>query len=183
MEIKIGTKQVLRVLLVIAWIIFIGLCIEAGGFLFNAIYSLVKPGAVGKLWKQIDLSALLQHDRSLFFSITFIMTIAAVMKALIFYTIIKISYKKQLNVMQPFKDEVRRFISNVAYLSLGTGFFCWWGEKYTEWLVKQGVEMPGIQYMRLAGADVWLFMGVTLLVVAQLFKRGVEMQTENELTV
>jgi hypothetical protein len=30
---------------------------------------------------------------------------------------------------------------------------------------------------------VWLFMSVTLFVIAQIFKRGIEIQTENELTV
>jgi len=45
------------------------------------------------------------------------------------------------------------------------------------------VKMPEIQYLRLGGADVWLFMGVILFVLAQIFKRGIEIQTENELTV
>ena len=35
----------------------------------------------------------------------------------------------------------------------------------------------------LEGADIWLFMGVTLLVIAQIFKRGIEIQDEHELTV
>ena len=43
--------------------------------------------------------------------------------------------------------------------------------------------MPGIQYLGLGGADVWLFMCVTLYVIAQIFKRGIEIQSENELTV
>ena len=84
---------------------------------------------------------------------------------------------------QPFNRDLVRFIFNVSYLALGIGLFSWWGVKYTEWFVKQGVEMPDIQYLRLGGADVWLFMGVTLFVIAQIFKRGIEIQTENELTV
>lgn len=84
---------------------------------------------------------------------------------------------------QPFNRDVVRFIFNVSYLALGIGLFSWWGVKYTAWFVKQGVEMPDIQYLRLGGADVWLFMGVTLFVIAQIFKRGIEIQTENELTV
>jgi hypothetical protein len=49
--------------------------------------------------------------------------------------------------------------------------------------VDQGVQIPDIQALRLAGADVWLYMGITLLVIAQIFKRGIEIQTENELTL
>jgi hypothetical protein len=63
------------------------------------------------------------------------------------------------------------------------GLFSGMAGKYSEWLVKQGVEMPALQYLRLAGADVWLFMGVTLFVIAHIFKRGIEIQTENDLTI
>jgi len=43
--------------------------------------------------------------------------------------------------------------------------------------------MPDTQHLRLGGADVWLFMGGILFFIAQIFKRGIEIQTENELTV
>ena len=84
---------------------------------------------------------------------------------------------------QPFSREVGRLIFKISYLSLFIGFVSLWGVKYTEWLVDQGVKMPDIQYLRLGGADVWLFMGVILFVLAQIFKRGIEIQSENELTV
>ena len=84
---------------------------------------------------------------------------------------------------QPFSKEVGRFIFKISYVALLIGLFSWWGVKYAEWLVKQGVKMPDIEYLRLGGADVWLFMSVTLFVIAQIFKRGIEIQTENELTV
>ena len=84
---------------------------------------------------------------------------------------------------QPFNKEVGRFIFKVSYLALWIGLFSWWGVRYTHWFVKQGVKMPTIESLRLGGADVWLFMGVTLLVIAQIFKKGIEIQTENELTV
>ena len=84
---------------------------------------------------------------------------------------------------QPFNKEVGLFIIKLSCLAFAIGLFHWWGVKYTEWFVKQGVKMPDIQHLRLGGADVWLFMGVMLFVIAQIFKRGIEIQTENELTV
>ena len=84
---------------------------------------------------------------------------------------------------QPFSKELGRFIFKISYLSLLIGLFSWVGVKYIEWFVKEGVKMPDIKYLRLGGADVWLFMGVTLFVIAQIFKRGIEIQSENELTV
>jgi len=184
MEIKITTRQILIMLYILSWIIFIGVCIEAGGFIFNAFFILaINPGGAGNFWQGIDLSSLYKHDPGYFFVETLLMSIVAVMRACIFYLIIKILHDKKLNMSQPFNRDVVRFIFNVSYLALGISLFSWWGVKYTEWFVKQGVEMPDIQYLRLGGADVWLFMGVTLFVIAQIFKRGIEIQTENELTV
>ncbi len=184
MEIKIGTKQVLKILYVLSWIIFIGLCIEAGGIIFNALFRLTfSPDKAKYFWQEIDLSALYKYDPGYFFALTVLISIATVMKACIFYLIVKILHDKKLDMSQPFSREVGRFILNVSYLSLGTGLFSLWGAKYTAWLVKLGVPMPDIQYLRLGGADVWLFMGLTLLVIAQIFKRGIEIQSENELTI
>ena len=184
MEIKISTSQILKILYVLSWIIFVGVCIEAGGFIFNTFFILViNPVGANNFWQGIDLSSLYKFDHGYFFVETLLMSIVAVMRACIFYLIIKILHDKKLNMSQPFNREVRLFIIKVSCLAFGIGLFTAWGVKYTEWLVKQGVKMPDIQYLRLGGADVWLFMGVTLFVIAEIFKRGIEIQTENELTV
>ena len=180
---KISTKQMLKILYVLSWIIFIGVCIEAGSFIVNAFFALVNPMVVKYLWHEADLSGLFKYDHGYFFVITLIMSIVAVLRAWLFYLIIKILHDKKLNMAQPFSKEVGRFIFRISYVALLIGLFSWWGVKYVEWLVKQGVKMPDIEYLRLGGADVWLFMSVTLFVIAQIFKRGIEIQTENDLTV
>lgn len=184
MEIKIGTNQVLKLLYILAWILFLGLCIEAGGIMFNTFFTLViNPEAANHFWKEINFSSLYQYDPGYFFVETLLMSIVAVMKAWLFYLIVKILHNKKLDLSQPFSKEVGRFIFNISYLSSGIGFFSLWGLGYTEWLVKQGVEMTDIHRLHLGGADVWLFMGLTLFVIAQIFKRGIEIQTENDLTI
>jgi small-conductance mechanosensitive channel len=184
MEIKISTKQILQLLYILSWIIFVGVCIEAGGFICNAFFSLVStPVDAKKLWQPVDLSGLLKYDRGYFFVVTLIMSIVAVLRAWLFYLIIKILHDKKLNMAQPFNKEVGRFIFTISYVALLIGLFSWWGVKYSRWLAGKGVGMPDIQDMRLGGADVWLFMSVILFVIAQIFKRGIEIQTENDLTV
>lgn len=181
---EISTKQILKVLYVLSWIIFIGVCIEAGGSIFSAFYTLViNPVNAATFWEGNDLSALYKYDHGHFFVETLLISIAGVMKAIIFYLVIKILHDKKVNMAQPFNNEVRRFILTVSYLTFGIAFFTWRGVKYTEFLVRQGVPMPDTQNLRLGGADVWMLMGVTLFVIAQIFKRGIEIQTENELTV
>lgn len=180
---KVNTNLVLKVLYVLSWIIFVGLCIEAGGYLTNAVFAIVRPSVVKYLWHEADLSALLTYGNGHFFTLVLIMSITAILKAWLFYLIISILPTGKLNLSQPFNKAVGRFISRLSYLPFFIGIFSWYGAKYTTWLVQQGVKMPDVQYLRLGGADVWLFMSVTLFIIAQIFKRGIEIQTENELTV
>lgn len=184
MEIKISTQQILNVLHILAWIFFIGMCVESGGVIFNTLMTFFfNPMAAHNFWNGADLSDLLQHDQSYFLTVTVLMSIAAVLKTILLYLIVKISQRNTLNMAQPFSEKVKRFVSNISYLSLGIGFFSLWGTKHVSWCVEQGVQMPSVEHLRLGGADVWLFMGVILFVIAQIFKRGIEIQTENELTV
>ncbi len=180
MEIKISTQQVLKILYILSWILFIGLCIEAGSFVFNAFFTMVVNPENANYF---DLTSLYQYDRGNFLAELLLMTIVGVMKALMFYLIVKIFYDKKLNLSHPFNKEVGHLILMLSYLSLGIGLFSFSGVNYTEWLVKLGVKMPAAESLNFGGADVWLFMGVILLVIAQIFKRGVEIQSENELTV
>lgn len=62
MEIRITTNHILKVLLLITWIIFIGLCVEAGAIIVNTFITLfINPDAVknfGKVptyWQFISL--------------------------------------------------------------------------------------------------------------------------------
>lgn len=184
MEIKISTKQILNILYVISWIIFIGVSTEAGGIIVNAFVTLVfKPANAQYFWQEIDLSALYTYDPGYFLVETMLMSIVAIMKALLFYLIVKILHDKKLNLSKPFNRDMGRFIFNASYLALGLGIFSYSGVNYRGWLVTQNMEMPDIQHLGLGGADVWLFMGVTLYVLAQIFRRGIEIQEENDLTV
>ncbi|WP_205755966.1 DUF2975 domain-containing protein [Lacibacter luteus] len=174
----------LSILHVLSWIIFIGVCIEAGAILFNIVFSLF----INPLWADTfggmgDLSELLKYDRGYFFVITFLMLIVALLRSVMFYVIIKIFLDKTLSLSQPFNSAVVRFIQQVAYLALGIGLFSGLAVKYAKWLAQKEVVLPDAESLHVAGADVWLFMGVILLVIAHIITRGIEMQTENELTV
>ena len=143
MEIKISTQQILKILYIFSWVIFIGVCIEAGGIIFNAVLSLVlHPGNTQFLWKEVDLTNLLNYDRGYFFVETLLMSIVAVFRAILLYLIVKVLHDKKLNMAQPFTKAIGQFILNVSYLAFGIGMFSFWGVHYTEWLVQKGIQMP-----------------------------------------
>ena len=180
----IKTEHFLNALQVVAWIVFIGVSIEAGGFLSNTIYTLFyNPEGAKQFWERLDLSGILAHNQRDYVMVTVLMSIVAVLRALLFWQIVKFFYEKKFNLKHPFNEAVRDFISLLAWTSLGIGLFSQWGARYCQKLELAGVTLPGVERLRMGGADVWFFMGITLLVIAFVFKRGIEIQTENELTV
>jgi len=183
MEIRISTKQILAFLKILSWIIFIALCVEAGGIIFNAAYAVYKPLVATYFWNGADFSALIARDKGHFITLIGLMAIVAIFKALIFYQILKLFYNKKFSIEQPFRGGIASVVFLIAYLCLGAGLFSKWGTSYANWLKGQGIPMPDIHYMNIDGADVWLFMAVVLIVIGQVFKKGTELQTESDLTV
>lgn len=180
MFMKTSTKKILDALHVLAWICFIGVLFEAGSFLFNMIYSVgFQPLAAD----YFNLEGVLALGKSVFCFLLTLTTVVAVLKALAMYRIIKIFTEKKLNLKAPFNQEFGRFIFALSYFSLAIGFVAFLTAEYVESIQKQNVFVPSLQRLRVAGSDVWVFMGATLYVIALIFKRGVEMQSENELTI
>ncbi len=174
MEIKISTKLILRILNILSWIIFIGISIEAGGFLFNSFYTLVlNPIGAKYFWNHLDLSSLYQFDHGYFFVATMLINIVLLLKACLFYVIVKFLYNRKLDLSKPFSIDLKRFILNQGYLALGISFFTIWGENYIEWLMQKGIELPPLQSLHLVGAEIWLFMSIAVFVIAQNIKSGI----------
>lgn len=184
MEFKISTQQMLKILYILSWIIFVGICIEAGAVIVYLVYTLSYGlPAPGKLYFQGDLSALYHFDYGYFVIETILMIIVTVMKAGMFYLIINILHSKKLNMTQPFNKHLGRFVFTLSYLTLLIGLISYWGVKYRKLFLEQHVAMPDIEQLGFGGADVWLFVSVVLFVIAHIFKKGIEIQAENDLTI
>lgn len=184
MELKVSNQQTLKILNIISWIIFIGLSIDAGGYIYNTIYtSFFNSNAAQYFWNHLNFSSLYNYDKGYFYAITFCIILIVLLKAILFYMIVKITHKDKLNFSNPFSDEIRKIIFLLSYISFLIGLFCTIGTNNTKWLVNQNVVMPDLHSLIFSGADVWIFMAVVLFVVAQIFKRGIEIQNENDLTI
>ena len=176
------TKKMLEILNIIAWTLFILLCVQAGVFLFNTFFTLFINPVDAKYFQrgEIDFSSLYNYSSWSFLTVALMMVLKVSVEAYMFYLIILIF--KALNIVKPFSTEVGRLILKIARVALFICLISWLGTLYSEWLLKQGVKLP-LMYKYFGGADVFLMMGVMLFVIAQVFKRGVEIQTENDLTV
>jgi hypothetical protein len=136
-----------------------------------------------KFWNEIDLSNLINQNQSDFVTLTSLMIIVATLKALLFFIIIKVFSDKKLNLNKSFSAGLERYLLNSSYVCFGIAIFAGWGSKICTWITSKQITIPGIQDLGFGGADVWPLMCLILFVFAQLYKRGVELQTENDLTV
>ena len=178
------TNFVFKVMQVVSWIIFVGLCIEAGGFIFNTVFTLLfNPAGARKFWTAIDLAALYHFNQSYYVTLTVLMCIIAVLKAVLFYIIVLVFHSKKIGFVRPFNQSLKKFIDLVASISFGIGLFSLWGAGFTKNLIADGLQMPTVADLSFGGGDVWWFMSVILLVIGQIIKKGIEMQHENELTI
>ena len=53
-------------LYIVAWLIFVGLCIEAGSLIVNFFFSLYKPEFVQNLYQNLDLTELYNNNNKAF---------------------------------------------------------------------------------------------------------------------
>lgn len=181
---QITTKQILKVLHVLTWIIFIGLSFQAGAVIVSSILRfIVNPEHQDKLWQEVNLTALYHFNKSHFITLMIAISIVLVLKAILFYLMIRMFYDKKLSWSQPFSQQLNRYIFKIAFISFLIGLFARCAVKFSDWLTAEGVAMPAIHLQQIDGADVWIFMSIVLYVLAQIFKRGIEIQSENELTV
>jgi hypothetical protein len=181
---SIKTDYILTALQVIAWVIFVGLCIEACGIITKMIASLfLSPAQADKFWQQINLDSIHLYNESIYVTIASTIVIVVVLKAIMFYLIVRIFQNKHVSIARPFNETTNRFVLKLGYLSLGIGLFSLWGAGIADGLAEKKVIIPDLRYLKLSGGDVWMFTGVLLLVVAYMFKKGIEIQTENDLTV
>jgi hypothetical protein len=181
---KTKNDYILIALNILSWIIFTGLCVQAGGIISNTLFTLfVNPSLAKSFWGNLHFSSLYNFDLGYFMVITTLMSIVAVLKTILFYIIIKILHHKKLNFNQPFTEDLKKLILNISYLTFGIGIFSYFGINYSKWLSIQNVKMPETDQMGFDGADVWLFMFVILFVISQIFKKGMELQIDNDLTI
>ncbi|MCH7405050.1 DUF2975 domain-containing protein [Belliella aquatica] len=165
---------------VVIWIIFIGLCIKAGVLMFTFTYSLFKPVVSQNLYEGLNLNTLQDNHFWYYVATLSLLILVSVLKAYIFYLMIKVFLK--INLVHPFSNEITKLISKIGAVAIQTGISIIIASSYIEWVGKrfeQSIPVGGF----LGSSLEYIFMGAIVYAIAQVFKRGVEIQSENELTI
>ncbi len=181
---KTNTDLFLKVLNIISWIIFVGLCIDTGGYISNTIMTLTLNQKIASdFWSGINLSYLLHFNLLYFLVIALILSLVSLLKSILFYLIISIFHENKLNFESPFDKQLGKYLNIFAWISLCIGLILYTASNFYKWLVKLGVEMPELSQMKFEANDIWLFMGIILLIFAKIFKKGIELQSDKDLTI
>ena len=171
---------ILKVLHVVSWIAFIGLCIEAGALIFNFVYALFKPIASHNIYKGLDLSEMYANHFPQFIGVMSFVVALVILKAYLFYLVVKIFQK--LNLVKPFDVEISKLIEKISYEAIAIAVVSLIAHQYTKRLIQNGYEVSHVEkYWNDTAA--FLMMAAILFIISQVFKKGIELQKENDLTV
>ncbi|MDN4164996.1 DUF2975 domain-containing protein [Cytophagales bacterium LB-30] len=165
---------------IIAWIIFVGLSIEAGGLLVNFAFSIFKPEFVPNLYQKLDLSALYQSSLWVFYSMYSFVLMIAVLKALLFYKLIQLLMK--LDTAKPFSSLAARQITRISYFIFSIGILSYIARQSAKNIMHHGYELSVLNPFW-EDSQAYILMAAVVYAIATIFSRGVEIQNENDLTV
>lgn len=170
------TNQILEVLKVIAWIIFIGQCVSIGLIIFAIFTSLFMNSLIATLNRDFDFTSLLAFSKLHYIVMTCLVISIAAMKAYLFYQVIQIITKLDIN--HPFSEFTEKLIGKMAGVAFQIGITGIIAKLYAQWLMKQS------ELFKFDGntAEFLILAGI-LYVVAVIFRKGIELQSENELTI
>ena len=170
------TEQILMAMQILAWIALIGFIIEAGAILVSFGVSCVNPEGAKNLYKGMDLYNLRQLHFSYYASLVSFLVALLLMKAYVFFLVTKILSK--ITLANPFKMDVAQTLEKISYALFEIWIVGMLSSAYTDWLQKRTEQL-----FDSGATDNFLFMAGLVFIISQVFKRGVEIQSENELTV
>jgi len=165
---------------IVAWVIFVGLCVEAGGLIVNFIFSLYKPEFVQHLYQKLDLSQMYNISKWAFFGMYSFILLISILKAYLFYVVIMLTSK--LNLARPFSNYVADQITRISYCTLSIGLISYIARQTANYLQQSGFAVDTLNQFW-GDSQAFILMAAVVYVIANIFSRGVEIQNENDLTV
>ncbi|QIY90132.1 DUF2975 domain-containing protein [Chryseobacterium gallinarum] len=173
------TQKILSVLNIMSWIIFIGSCIKAGALTFSFMMTIVNPEGAKNIYEGLNLYKLYQYNINSYKGMMAFIIFLAGYKAYLVFLVMAIF--KKLNLEAPFNEGLVRLLTKISYSVLAIGFLSLIAESYAENFPRE-IQPNTIYDFIGSGAD-YLFFGVIIFIIAKVFKRGIEIQSENELTI
>jgi ABC-type multidrug transport system fused ATPase/permease subunit len=176
---KIKTETILTVSKFLAFLGVIGYSILWASQLTTLVASFINPEWAKRTYEvNLTLFSIREHNTGYYVCAMCLGIAASFLKALIWYLVFDLLQK--LKLQTPFSMEVEKKLERIAYLLLGVWIVSsiFW-KIYLYYLSKEtGIQLPANN-----SGDEYLFMAGIIYIISQVFKRGIEIQEENQLTV
>lgn len=169
------TKKILQILRVLCWATFFSFLIEAG-YLIISLFSDLDKESARRMFNGYDLTELRHYSLAHFTGVVYCLIAILLLKALIVLRAARGLF--DVDARAPFTISVARTLSSVSFLFLLISIISFLHNAHAVWLVKHA----GVEVERIALKE-YIFMTGLVYVITQVFKRAVELQSENELTV
>ncbi|WP_158861542.1 DUF2975 domain-containing protein [Lunatibacter salilacus] len=174
---KTTNSIVIKVLEVFFSLTFVGLCIKASVILVSFIGGLLfSAEAANELYFGYNLSGLYSFSKIHYiFAVSLFIALTG-LKAFIAYLIVEFFLKFKLS--KPFNRELTDIFLWISHVSLGTGILAIIANGYCKWISKKGIAVP----IDWSASEILFFAGVIYL-IALVFEKGTDLQSESDLTV
>lgn len=175
-----NSNFVFIVLHIVAWVIFVGLCIEAGALIVNFVYSLFKPEIIAYLYEKLDLSDMYARSKWAYFGMYSFIMVISVLKAIMFYIVIRLLMK--LDLSKPFSSFVSEQITLISYFTFSIGILSYIARQTAKNLLHRGYQIDQLDRFWV-DSQAFILMAAVIYVIATIFKKGIELQNDQDLTV
>ena len=169
------TEKLLKFMKFFSWLAFIGLLIKSGVVLFTYVSSIGNADVSKNLYEGLNL---FEYRNYSFVQYSFIVLYKVCLFAVEAYiAFLVIQLLQRLNLKQPFNIDVQQLMKQISF-----GIFYLWivaiiHIAHVQFLAKKhGFEME------LFSSD-FIFLSGIIFIFAQIVKRGIEIQSENDLTI
>ena len=164
----------------IAWLIFVGLSIEAGALLVNFFFSIYNPEIIRNLYQKLDLMAMYNESKLTFYGVYSFILIISILKAVLFYAVIHLMHK--MNLSKPINTFMAKQILHISYFTLSIGLLSHIARQIVKSLMHHGFVPDNLNQFW-ADSEAFILMGGVIYIIAIIFKKGIDIQNENDLTV
>ena len=176
---KTKTQTILTISKFLALLGGVWYSIQWAGQLTTLVASFINPVWAKRTYEvDLNLFSIREHSIGYYVSAMCLTIAVSVLKAVIWFIVFDLLSK--LKLQTPFSMEVEKKLERIAYLLLGVWIVSniFW-KIYIYYLSNDtGIRLPANN-----SGDEYLFMAGMIYIISQVFKRGIEIQEENQLTV
>jgi len=176
---KVKTETILVVSKFLALAGGVGYSIICGAQLTTLVASFINPEWAKRTYEvDLNLFSIRDHSSTFYVWAMGLMIMVSFLKAFIWWVVFALLSK--LKLQTPFSMEVEKKLEKIAYLMLGV-----WVVSTIFWktCIFYVSRDTGIQLATNNNGSEYLFMAAMIYIISQIFKRGIEIQEENQLTV